>query len=574
MIHASYILNHLSSEALGGNVPLRMLYGVSPDISILLLCTFYQPVFYATHNQSYPSSSEERAARWVGFGEHVGDALTHKLLDDDSKKILYRSAVRPSDSAHPNKRLVSDGGESSQTPKPIVFVRSRQDNSQSATKPMAEYNPDDLIGRTFLLPKNEQGERLRATIKRKVIETSKLLDDQHENAIDKINFHLDVGQGRAEAIMSYVQILDHLDQQEQQEDLYKFRAITGHQGPLSPQDENYKGSKYNVMVEWETGEITDEPLSLIAADDPVTCAEYAKKHDLLHLDGWKRLKHIAKNQKQLTRAINQSKIRQVRRSSVYQFGFLIPKDYIQALQLDEQNGNSKWYDATKLEMDQINEYKVFQGHGKAQYDPKSRKVSNAPNGYQKIRVHLIFAVKHDGRHKARLVAGGHLTQDPIESIYSGVVSIRSLRLVIFLAKLNNLEVWGADIGNAYLEAKIKEKLYIVAGPEFEELEGHILVIYKALYGLKSSGLRWSQKIHDIMLDMGFSPSKADPCVWLRKAKCATKYEYVAILIQFPPEMDENWVRYGLAKLGQISRLPNWQKIVVLCVHNTTSALNS
>ena len=96
--------------------------------------------------------------------------------------------------------------------------------------------------------------------------------------------------------MSYVQILDHLDHQEQQEDLYKFRSITGHQGPLSPQDENYKGSKYNVMVEWETGEITEEPLSLITADDPVTCAEYAKKHDLLHLDGWKRLKHIARNQ--------------------------------------------------------------------------------------------------------------------------------------------------------------------------------------------------------------------------------------------------------------------------------------
>ena len=57
-----------------------------------------------------------------------------------------------------------------------------------------------------------------------------------------------------------------------------------------------------------------------------------------------------------------------------------------------------------------------------------------------------------------------------------------------------------------------------------------MVIYKALYGLKSSGLRWSQKIHDIMLDMGFSPSKADPCVWLRKAKYATKYEYVAIYV--------------------------------------------
>ena len=47
MIHASYILNHLSCEALAGNVPLGLLYGASPDISINLLYTFYQPVFYA-----------------------------------------------------------------------------------------------------------------------------------------------------------------------------------------------------------------------------------------------------------------------------------------------------------------------------------------------------------------------------------------------------------------------------------------------------------------------------------------------------------------------------------------------
>ena len=113
--------------------------------------------------------------------------------------------------------------------------------------------------------------------------------------------------------------------------------------------------------------------------------------------------------------------------------------------------------------------KTFKTMGKPQYDPKSRKVSNAPNGYQKIRVHLIFAVKHDGRHKARLVAGGHLTPDPIESIYCGVVSIRSLRLVIFLAKLNNLEVWGADIGNAYLEAKTKENYMLLQAQSLKNL---------------------------------------------------------------------------------------------------------
>ena len=47
--------------------------------------------------------------------------------------------------------------------------------------------------------------------------------------------------------------------------------------------------------------------------------------------------------------------------------------------------------------------------------------------------------------------------------------------MIFLGKLNHLELWGADIGNAYLEAFTDEKLYIVADPEFQELEGYILI---------------------------------------------------------------------------------------------------
>ena len=47
-----------------------------------------------------------------------------------------------------------------------------------------------------------------------------------------------------------------------------------------------------------------------------------------------------------------------------------------------------------------------------------------PSVIKAIRlVHLIFAVKHDGRHKSRLVAGGHLTALPEESVYSGVVSL-------------------------------------------------------------------------------------------------------------------------------------------------------
>ena len=148
-------------------------------------------------------------------------------------------------------------------------------------------------------------------------------------------------QGRSEAILSYNHILDHLEQKQHQDNLFKFRAIIGHQTPLSHGDTNYKGSRYNVMAEWVIGEITEDPLSLTAADDPVTCAVYAMKDDLLCLYGWKWFRSIAQKQKKLTRAMNQTKIRQVIRST-YQFGFLIPRDYKHDIEWDEQNGNGEW----------------------------------------------------------------------------------------------------------------------------------------------------------------------------------------------------------------------------------------
>ena len=90
------------------------------------------------------------------------------------------------------------------------------------------------------------------------------------------------------------------------------------------------------MVEWKTGEITKKRLYIIAQYDPVTCAAYAKQHNLLHLPEWNKLKHIAKHQKVLTRSINQTKIRQVRRSATYKFIYLIPRDYTHALELDKK----------------------------------------------------------------------------------------------------------------------------------------------------------------------------------------------------------------------------------------------
>ena len=59
--------------------------------------------------------------------------------------------------------------------------------------------------------------------------------------------------------------------------------------------------------------------------------------------------------------------------------------------------------------------------------------------------------------------------------------------MIFLAKLNQLNIWVTDVGNAYLEAETRERVYIIAGLEFKGREGHTLVIKKTLYRLKLSG---------------------------------------------------------------------------------------
>ena len=57
LIYVCYLLNHIACLALGGKIPLLALTGITPDISIILLCTFYQPVFYATYDQHFPSES-------------------------------------------------------------------------------------------------------------------------------------------------------------------------------------------------------------------------------------------------------------------------------------------------------------------------------------------------------------------------------------------------------------------------------------------------------------------------------------------------------------------------------------
>jgi hypothetical protein len=140
------------------------------------------------------------------------------------------------------------------------------------------------------------------------------------------------------------------------------------------------------MVEWETGEITSEPLNIVAADDPVSCALYARDKNLLRDASWRRFKHIAKRHGKYLREINQAKLKSFRRTPKYEYGYEVPKSYNHAIELDKAAGNSKWQDSVKFELEQLGEYDTFKDHGVFnKFSP--------PDGYKRIRTHLVFAVK-------------------------------------------------------------------------------------------------------------------------------------------------------------------------------------
>jgi hypothetical protein len=165
---------------------------------------------------------------------------------------------------------------------------------------MATIDPKDLIGRTFLKDLEADGQRFRARVVHAVVDK----EDTLKKGSEYMKFICEVPNSTVDEILTYNEILDHIEKDDMDIDsdtgkLYKFRRITGHQGPLRTLDKDYKGSTYNVLIEWETGETTYEPLDLIAKDDPITCANYAKQYNLLNTAGWKQFKRIADSNKKV-----------------------------------------------------------------------------------------------------------------------------------------------------------------------------------------------------------------------------------------------------------------------------------
>jgi hypothetical protein len=111
-----------------------------------------------------------------------------------------------------------------------------------------------------------------------------------------------------------------------------------------------------------------------------------------------------------------------------------------------------WQEAIKTDLTQLTDYQTFIVLDSGE---------DIPTGYKKISYHMIFDVKYDLIHKARLVVDGNWTVNDKEDIYSGVDRMDTVRIGFFLGELYGLSCSACDIGNALFYGETKEKVYIL-----------------------------------------------------------------------------------------------------------------
>jgi len=162
-----------------------------------------------------------------------------------------------------------DEGPSSQSAPPAVIKSCHDADGDPQDHNMPSFSPIDLVGCTFLLEPCEDGQQLCAWIV-KAIEDHK---DKLAHHPEHLKCLCSVNDDAAEEIMSYNDILVHIQWDEDSNIVWKFWHITSHEGPIKPSHPGYKGSSNkNTLVEWENREIMSKPLNIIAADDTDTCA--------------------------------------------------------------------------------------------------------------------------------------------------------------------------------------------------------------------------------------------------------------------------------------------------------------
>ena len=293
----------------------------------------------------------------------------------------------------------------------------------------------------------------------------------------------------------FEEIMDHHtnDRQELQQDAF----ILNRSGTRTRRETTIG---WELLVRWKDGSTSWIALKDLKESYPIQLAEYAVQARIAEEPafGW----WVPYTLKKRNRIIAEVKSKYW--VWTYKFGIKVPKTIAEATrQFDGENGNTLWWDSILKEMKNV----------RPAFEIWEVSKEDLPPGYQEIKCHIIFNIKmgKNFRRKARFMAGGHTTEVPDSLItYLSVFSRDSVRIALTIAALNDLKVMACDIQNAYLTADCGEKMWTIAGPEFGSEAGTIIIIKKALYGLKSDGTAFRSLLVDTLMDIGYRPTKAEP----------------------------------------------------------------
>ncbi|KAI3755705.1 hypothetical protein L1987_55511 [Smallanthus sonchifolius] len=123
------------------------------------------------------------------------------------------------------------------------------------------------------------------------------------------------------------------------------------------------------------------------------------------------------------------------------------------------------------------------------------------------------------KYKVRLVIKGYKQREGLDyfDTYSPVTRITSIRLVLAIAAIRNLEVHQMDVKTAFLNGNLEEEIYMEQPEGFVAIgqEKKVCKLVKSLYGLKQAPKQWHQRFDHVMLDAGFKINECDICVYVK-----------------------------------------------------------
>jgi hypothetical protein len=222
------MLNNAFSEVIK-STPLCQAYGTDNDISPMLYFSFYELVYYLVDETTFPSESKELRGRWVGVSENVGHFMTYKILTDDTRRIIHRSNIRSA--ADPNVRNLRLDLLNDEPPEVIRSLRKAspasdhgEDFSLHSMEPADEspecpstgddtviVDPQELLGRTFLMDTQEDSQRFHA----RIVECISDHESDVRRSDDHVKFRISVNEDEYEETITYNELLDFIEKNQE-----------------------------------------------------------------------------------------------------------------------------------------------------------------------------------------------------------------------------------------------------------------------------------------------------------------------------------------------------------------------